>query len=159
MHGHGYAGGRRFEIADEGVFELPATRFAMSAAGVSLASTRPACISEMRSQRSPSFMKWVDTKMVTPSLRDRSTSRRQKWSRATGSTPEVGSSRMSISGLWITATASDRRWRMPSGSAPGCRVEIVRQPEAIDHFLHARRDAFGRQVEQLRVQHEVLPHA
>ena len=37
-------------------------------AGVPTASTRPACISEMRSQRSASFMKWVETKMVTPSL-------------------------------------------------------------------------------------------
>ncbi|MCY1457356.1 hypothetical protein D9M71_746510 [compost metagenome] len=64
-------------------------------------------------------MKWVEMKMVTPSLRDSSTISAQKPSRATGSTPEVGSSRMRISGLWMTATASDRRWRMPSGRRPG----------------------------------------
>jgi hypothetical protein len=52
----------------------------------------------MRSQRSASFMKWVEMKIVTPSWRDSSTSMRQKASRATGSTPEVGSSRISISG-------------------------------------------------------------
>ena len=38
------------------------TRFA----GVSVASTRPESISDMRSQRSASFMKWVETKIVTP---------------------------------------------------------------------------------------------
>ncbi|MDT4811183.1 hypothetical protein FQZ97_441120 [compost metagenome] len=64
-------------------------------------------------------MKWVEMKMVTPSLRDSSTISCQKPSRATGSTPEVGSSRIRISGLWITATASDRRWRMPSGRLGG----------------------------------------
>ena len=36
-------------------------------AGVSLSSTLPACISEMRSQRSASFIKWVEIKMVTRS--------------------------------------------------------------------------------------------
>ncbi|SVJ73858.1 Uncharacterised protein [Klebsiella pneumoniae] len=64
-------------------------------------------------------MKWVEMKMVTPSRRDSSTISSQKPSRATGSTPEVGSSRIRISGLWITATASDRRWRMPSGRSLG----------------------------------------
>jgi hypothetical protein len=34
--------------------------------GVSVASTRPRSISEIQSQRSASFMKWVETKMVTP---------------------------------------------------------------------------------------------
>ena len=61
---------------------------------MSLASTLPACISEMRSQRSASFMKWVEMKMVTPCWRDNSTSKAQNWSRATGSTPLVGSSRI-----------------------------------------------------------------
>ena len=106
--------GRLLEIADEGLLERARRRAPRSsAAGVSLASTRPACISEMRSQRSASFMKWVETKIVTPWLRDRSISSSQKLSRATGSTPEVGSSRISISGSWTTATASDSRWRMP----------------------------------------------
>ena len=41
-------------------------RLAMSMAGVSHASTVPACIKEMRSQRRASFMKWVETKIVTP---------------------------------------------------------------------------------------------
>ena len=40
-------------------------------------------------------------------------------SRATGSTPEVGSSRISSSGLCTMATASDRRWRTPMGRFSG----------------------------------------
>ena len=90
-----------------------------SSAGASLTSTLPACISEMRSQRSASFMKWVEMKMVTRSRRASSIIRRQKLSRAMGSTPDVGSSRISISGLCTMATASDRRWRMPSGRLSG----------------------------------------
>ena len=73
-------------------------RDAIRPAGVSVASTWPESISEMRSQRSASFMKWVETKIVTPSFRDRSISSSQNLSRASGSTPEVGSSRISISG-------------------------------------------------------------
>ena len=86
-----------------------ACRIAMMFCGVSLTSTLPAFISEMRSQRSASFMKWVETKIVTLSLRERSTRICQNPSRATGSTPDVGSSRISISGEWIIATASERR--------------------------------------------------
>lgn len=73
----------------------------------------------MRSQRCASFMKWVEMKMVTWSCRASAISRRQKLSRATGSTPEVGSSRISSSGLCTMATASDRRWRTPIGSFSG----------------------------------------
>ena len=36
-------------------------------------------------------MKWVETNIVTPCRRERSISSSQKWSRASGSTPEVGS--------------------------------------------------------------------
>ena len=41
-------------------------RALIKAAGVSVASTRPESISAIRSQRSASFMKWVETNMVTP---------------------------------------------------------------------------------------------
>jgi hypothetical protein len=76
-------------------------------------------MSEMRSQRSASFMKWVVTKIVTPSSRDRSISVRQNASRAIGSTPEVGSSRMRIEGSCSIATASWRRCFMPGGRLSG----------------------------------------
>src|SRR4030095_15822885 len=52
----------------------------------------------MRSQRSASFMKWVDRKMVTPSSRERSISVRQKASRATGATTALGSARVNLGG-------------------------------------------------------------
>lgn len=90
-----------------------------SSAGESLASTRPACISEIRSQRCASFMKCVEMKIVTRSRRARSIINCQKLSRATGSTPDVGSSRISNSGLCTIATASDSRCRMPSGRLSG----------------------------------------
>src|SRR5690606_41792662 len=53
-----------------------------------------ACISEIRSQRSASFIKWVEIKMVTPSWRARSIIRRQKLSRATGSRSEEHTSEL-----------------------------------------------------------------
>ena len=86
------------QVADKGSSRVAAPRLSTSAAGASLTSTRPAFISEMRSQRSASFMKWVEMKIVTSSLRDKLDQDCQNASRATGSTPEVGSSRISISG-------------------------------------------------------------
>ena len=65
----------------------------------------------------------------------------QKVSRATGSAPEVGSSRMSISGPWIMATARDRRWRWPSGRGIGPGVHDVAQAEALCHLRHPPLDA------------------
>ena len=69
--------------------------------------------------------------MVTLSWRARSIMICQKPSRATGSTPEVGSSRISISGPWIIATASDSRWRSPSGSASGSASMTSVEAEAL----------------------------
>ena len=56
-------------------------------AGSPNARILPAFISRMRSQRAASFMKCVETKIVTPLVRDRSPSSAQNWSRASGSTP------------------------------------------------------------------------
>ena len=74
---------------------------------------------EMRSQRAASFMKWVVTKMVILSSRDIRNRCRQNMSRAAGSTPDVGSSKISTSGRCRQAAASCSRWRMPSGNAEG----------------------------------------
>jgi hypothetical protein len=106
---------RLLEIADEGVFERGGAAGLDELAGVPVASTRPESISDIRSQRSASFMKWVETKIVTPWLRDRSINASQNRSRARGSTPEVGSSRIRISGSWTMAIASESRWRIPKG--------------------------------------------
>ena len=124
---------------------LAAPRAATSSAGAPVARMRPACISEMRSQRSASFMKWVETNIVTPCRRERSTSSSQNWSRATGSTPEVGSSRISISGSCSTATARDRRCRIPSGRSPEASSACSSRPKrAISSATRARARSRGR---------------
>ena len=74
-------------------------------------------------------MKWVEMKIVTLSRRANSIIRRQNWSRAIGSTPEVGSSRISSSGRCTIATASDSRWRMPSGSFSGSSSSTSARPK------------------------------
>ena len=74
---------------------------------MSQASTAPACINEIRSQRIASFMKCVETKIVTPLAAREVDQNSQNSSRATGSTPEVGSSSRSMSGSCNTATARE----------------------------------------------------
>ena len=108
---------------------LAAPRWAISFCGSSQASTLPAFISEMRSQRIPSFMKWVVTKIVTFCSRDSEASSSQKLSRATGSTPDVGSSRIRICGSCSTATASDSRWRNPMGSESASASAYASRPK------------------------------
>ena len=64
---------RVLHVPDERLFQAGGARARRSASAASShASTLPAFISEMRSQRIPSFMKCVVTKIVTPCLRDRS---------------------------------------------------------------------------------------
>ena len=137
---------------------LAACCLSISCAGLPVASTRPACISETRSQRSASFMKWVEMKIVTPWFRARSASSSQNRSRASGSTPDVGSSRMSISGSCTTATARDSRCRMPRGRPDASSVDIIREAEPRDERGNPRLGLLARQVEEPRVQLEILPH-
>ena len=66
----------------------PPPRSRTKSSGGPTASTLPECIIEMRSQRSASFEKRVERKIVTSSARERSIKVRQSASRATGSTPE-----------------------------------------------------------------------
>ena len=61
------AGDRILHVADEGVLQRGrVARPSISFCGSSQARTLPACMSEIRSQRIPSFMKCVVTKIVTP---------------------------------------------------------------------------------------------
>ena len=88
------------------------------------AMTRPARMNSSSSQRSASSMTWLDTTIVVPA----SASARkwpQNWTRSSGSTPTVGSSRNSTAGWWISAHASDRRRRWPPDSVPGHGVLAV----------------------------------
>src|SRR3569833_775410 len=81
---------------------------ALMAAGSSIARMRPAAMMARRSQYSASSMKWVVTSTVTPA-RASALMRSQNSRRASGSTPEVGSSRNRISGWCISAQAIARR--------------------------------------------------
>jgi hypothetical protein len=74
-------------------------------------------------------MKWVEMKIVTPSSPDSFRSSAQNRSRAIGSTPDVGSSRIKSSGSCTIATASDSRWRRPSGSRTGTASRTSSRPK------------------------------
>ena len=134
-----------------------ACRASISSGGVPAARTLPECMSEMRSQRSASFMKCVERKIVTPSLRERSIRYSQNPSRATGSTPDVGSSRISISGRCWMATANCSRWRMPSGRLSGCAVCNVPKPKPVEHLVDALASLGDGEIKQLGVEFEVFP--
>ena len=110
----------------------------------------------MRSQRAASFMKWVEMKMVTPCSRDCSISSRQNSSRASGSTPEVGSSRISSSGL--VHQRHGKREALPDAERQvgGERVAMAFEAETLGQLGDARARLVARQLEQPGVQVEVL---
>ncbi len=113
--------------------------------GEPLASTLPSCINDIRSQRSPSFIKCVDMNIVTLSFLESSIRISQKLSLAIGSTPEVGSSKINISGSWITATASESLCLIPSGSFSGSSFSTSSSPNRlIVSDVRAEIEFFGR---------------
>ena len=139
--------------------EIALRRARHSSAGAPMARTLPACISEMRSQRSASFMKWVEMKIVTPSSRERPISSRQNRSRATGSTPEVGSSRIRTSGACMHGDRELQALAHAERQAFRRMVrEVARDRNAPACRRRARGDCAPRQIEQLRVQRQILPH-
>ncbi len=88
-----------------------------SRAGVPRAMTLPERMNRSSSHRSASSMTWLDTTIVVPA----SASARkwvQNWTRRSGSTPTVGSSRNRTGGRWTRAQASDSRRRCPPDSVP-----------------------------------------
>ena len=126
--------------------------------GVSMTSTFPALISEMRSQRPASLMKWVETKIVTLSRRDSSIRCSQKPSRATGSTPEVGSSRISRVGPVDQRHGQLQALPLPQGERVGQRLHDLIEAEPRGRFFDALRDLVLGHVKELGVQDQVLPH-
>ena len=138
---------------------LAAPRAATSAAGAPVARTRPACISEMRSQRAASFMKWVETKIVTP-WRAREVDQQLPEARRA---PPGRRPRSARRGSAPPARAAPRR---PARGAGGCRAAVPRRfassvPVEAEPRRPARRCAprlSAGQVEQPRMQVEVLPH-
>ena len=112
-----------------------------SSRGGPTASTLPACISEMRSHRSASFMKWVETKIVTPSSRDR----------ADQVAPEsVAGDRIDARGGLVEdqhlRLVQDRDGKLqalllPERQTFGPAVSDVEQIEPLEHFANARLSA------------------
>ena len=117
---------------------LAACRASMSFCGASQASTFPAFISEMRSQRMPSFMKCVVTKIVTPCLRERSIKSSQKLSRATGSTP--GGGLVEDQYLGLVQDGDGQREPLPQTHRQilGQRIEMRAEAESFDQLVDAR---------------------
>ena len=111
-------GARVYVLNSGGTPNVAAFWLCRNASGAPSAMTRPACMKATRSHRSASLMKCVEIKIVTSLSRASLSISCQNASRAAGSTPEVGSSRISTSGSCKIAIASDRRWRTPSGNAP-----------------------------------------
>ena len=113
-------------------------------------------MSEMRSQRIPSFMKCVVTKIVTPCLRERSTQQ----------LPEaVARDRIDAGGGLI----EDQQLRPvehrdcerePLAQAHrqriGQRIEMRTQSESLDQLVDAGLCLVGRDVKEARIQDEVL---
>ena len=87
-----------FEVADEGLFEVRSATGTDQTFGRIAHQHSPRVHQRDAVATFPSFMKWVEMKIVTRSLRESSIKSSQNPSRATGSTPDVGSSRINISG-------------------------------------------------------------
>ena len=79
---------------------------------------RPAYITWTRSQNwATTPRSWVIISTDTPSSVDRSCSKARTWSWMVTSSPVVGSSAISSSGLQARAVAIITRWRMPPDSS------------------------------------------
>ena len=137
---------------------VAAPRASISSRGVPVASTRPESISDIRSQRSASFMKWVETKIVTPWLRERSINASQKRSRASGIDPRGRLVQDEDLGL-------DGRWRPPARAAgefpmadPACADrDNPPRPNCLNELGNTQRRLFCRQMKNARMKIEVLP--
>ena len=89
--------------------------------GVSMPRISPSCKNAIRSHRRASSIKGVDTIIVTPCSFNRLNISQNSF-RETGSTPVVGSSRKSTSGLWIKAQQRASFCFIPPESAPARRL-------------------------------------
>ena len=108
----------------------------ISSAGVPVASTRPASIATIQSHCCASSMYAVEmrTLMLGRSARMSSMSA-QNWRRESGSTPVVGSSRMSRSGSWTSAPQSPTFCFIPPESLPAGRSGNGPRPVASSSSL------------------------
>ena len=89
--------------------------------------SRPSRISSSRSQRSASSITWLDTSTRCPGVGEPVERVPRGPARSTGSSPTVGSSSTSRSGLPSSATARLTRLRWPPDSRPTTCVALVGQ--------------------------------
>ena len=110
---------------------------ARSSAPVPRAMTLPARTNRSSSHRSASSMTWLETTIVVPA----SASARkwvQNWTRRSGSTPTVGSSRNRTVGRWTSAQASERRRRWPPDERAGDGLRAVREVDERERLVDRR---------------------
>lgn len=102
---------------------------ASSSAGAPVASTRPASIAISQSKRCASSMYAVATITLIAGRSERMRAiRSQNCARASGSTPVVGSSRISRSGSWISAQHRPSFCFIPPESLPAGRDRNAKRP-------------------------------
>ena len=130
------------------------------AAGVSWARIAPSRISSSWSQRSASSMTWLETRTAAPSSAS-SWKRLQRSRRSTGSSPTVGSSRTSRSGLSSSATARLARERWPPLSRLDRRAGVGAEVDRVDRLVHLGVRAAEHAGEEAQVlgDREVVVHA
>ena len=136
---------------------VAAPRALTSSAGFPVARTRPESISDIRSQRSASFMKWVDTKIVTPWLRERSISASQKRSRASGIDTRGRLIQDEYFGLMDDGDGQREPLANSQWQIQRALIEIVLKAELSDQLGNTQRRLFRRQMKNARVKIEVLP--
>ena len=98
-------------------------------------------------------MKCVERKIVTFSFRESSISSSQKPSRATGSTPEVGSSRIRTSGSWMHRHGERQALSDAERNVLRQRVRNRLEFEFRHELGDARFTLLGRHIEEPSVQH------
>ena len=130
---------------------------ALIASGTPAVSTWPCAMINNRSQYSASSMKCVVTSTVTPASAS-ALIRRQNSRRASGSTPEVGSSRNRMSGSCISAQARASRCLKPSAQIARRGIEQRIEPELRDRPVDARPLVRAREPVRAAVEPQILPH-
>ena len=116
---------------------------ARNSSGVPVASTWPSSIATSHSKRRASSMYAVDTITLIEGRCARMRSiRSQNWARARGSTPVVGSSRISRSGSWTSAQHRPSFCFMPPDSLPAGRARKGDSPVLrVSASMRRRRSA------------------
>ena len=131
---------RAVDEGEEGLLDVGRRRWRRARrARVSSASSRPSRMSSSRSQRVASSMTWLLTSSVTPSPASRR-NRSHRSRRSTGSSPTVGSSSTSSSGVPSRAAAERDPGELAAGEPVDPRRRVVgRATTSVEHARRPRR--------------------